>query len=272
MKKLLSLFGVLGLLVFIAMPIYAQEENSDIENVVAETENLVDETVDAVEVAVDETAELVDETVDAVDAAADETVEFVDETVDAIDEATDVENINDFSALLETDEVQNIFWELNINNEEWAGLIGLIAGLFAGLGIVGWIIGIILRILRIIALWKAFERAGEPWWKALVPVYCTYIQYKLSGIKNWFWYGLLIAVLAWIIAACIPDQQELITNIGSAITWIIYIVMLFKFARKYSWGTFASILFVLFYPICILVLGFGNYKYEWKSEETVVEA
>jgi hypothetical protein len=47
--------------------------------------------------------------------------------------------------------------------------------------------------------------------------------------------------------------------------------MLFKFARKYGWGVFTSVLFVLFYPICILILGFGNYKYEGR-EETVVEA
>ena len=258
MKKLslLSLLWLTGLLAFVATPIYAQ----DAEDVINETVNVVNETVDDTIDAVDN---VVDDTIDAVD-------DVVDETEDAVDEVANLEWIEDFNSLFENEEVKNALGELDLSNEEAAWLIWLFAGL--GMLLIPLaIVGIILRILRIIALWKAFERAGEPGWKALVPIYCSYIQYKLSGMKNWFWYGLLIAVIAWIVAACIPDQQELITNIGSAITWIIYIVMLFKFARKYGWGVFTSVLFVLFYPICILILGFGNYKYEGK-EETVVEA
>ena len=268
MKKLLSLFGLLGLLAFVATPIYAQED-AVLDDVVADTENVVDETAEAIDDVVDETADVLVE-------AADETAEAVDATVeeaeDIIDETTDLEWIEDFNSLFENEEVQNALSGMNLTNEEAAWLIWLFAGL--GMLLIPLaIVGFILRILRIIALWKAFERAGEPGWKALVPVYCTYIQYKLSCMKNWFWYSLLIAVIAWVIAACIPNQQELITNIGSAIIWIIYIVMLFKFAKKYGWGTFASVLFVIFYPICVLILGFGNYPYEWKkTEKTVVEA
>jgi uncharacterized membrane protein len=53
---------------------------------------------------------------------------------------------------------------------------------------------------------------------------------------------------------------------------IISIVAAFKLPRKFGWGVFASILYVLFTGICVLVLGFGNYKYEEKEEKTVVEA
>ena len=260
MKKLslFSLFWLAGLLAFFVTPIYAQDVEDDVD------------TVDAIVLQAEEDFNYgVDEMWNTLEAAEDE---VVNEVEDAVDEVTNLEWIEDFNSLFENEEVKNALGELDLSNEEAAWLIWL----FAGLGILLIplaIVGIILRILRIIALWNAFERAGEPGWKALVPIYCSYIQYKLSGMKNWFWYGLLIAVIAWIVAACIPDQQELITNIGSAITWIIYIVMLFKFAIKYGWGVFTSILFVLFYPICILVLGFGNYPYEGKkAEETVVEA
>ena len=162
--------------------------------------------------------------------------------------------------------------EMWLTDEQATMLAGLLLGLGLGWLLVIWIISIILRILGIIALWKAFNRAWEGGWKAIIPIYCSYIKYKLAGMKNWFWYGLLIAVIFWIIAAFIPDQQKLLTDIATAIVWIIYVVVKFKFARKYGWGVFTSILFVLFYPICILILGFGNYKYEGKSEQTVVEA
>jgi hypothetical protein len=96
-------------------------------------------------------------------------------------------------------------------------------------------------------------------------------MYKLAGMKSWFWYSILIVVIFAIVSACLPDYEEIITYISEAICGIISIVATFKFARKYTWGVFASILYVIFNPICVLILGFGNYKYEGK-EETVVEA
>ena len=198
-------------------------------------------------------------------------LEASDEEVEAVETVED-SDVVDFNAIFEDEEFQNTLSEVNLTNEEAAWLIWLFAGLWMLLIPLG-IIGFILRILRIIALRKAFEKAWEGWWKALVPVYSSYIKYKLAEIKNWFRCTLLVALIIWIIAVCIPNQENLINNIGCAITWIIYIVMLFKFARKYGWGVCTSILFVLFYPICILILGFGNSQYEWKkSEETVVEA
>lgn len=259
MKKLslLSLLWLTGLLAFVATPIYAQ----DVEDVINETVDVVNETVD--------------NTIDAVDDATDETVgaidEVIDETEDVVNEVT-TEWIEDFNSLFENEEVKNALMELDLTNEEASWLLGLFAWAGTWVLLVLWVIALILWILRIIALWKAFERAWEWWWKAIIPVYCTYIKYKLAGMKNWFWYALVIALILWIVAACIPSQEELLSDITGIITWIIHIVMTFKFARKYGWGVFTSILFVLFYPICILILGFGNFKYLGKSEETVVEA
>lgn len=256
MKKLFSLFGLLGLLAFVATPIYAQEEQEATldEQIVAEADDIVAEAEEAVE---DVAVEIAD---------AEEAVE--DTAEDVAEEAT--EEVEDFAALLNTDEVQNAF--SGFTNEEAAWIIWIFAWLWMWLLFVLGFVGFILWILRIIALWKAFERAGESGWKALIPVYCSYIKYKLAWMKNWFWYCLLIALIMWVIAACMPDQQELITNVGCLITSIIYIVMLFKFARKYGWGVFASVLFVIFYPICVLILGFGNYPYQGKTEEIIVEA
>lgn len=39
---------------------------------------------------------------------------------------------------------------------------------------VGW------YVLLAIAYWKIFEKAGEPGWKALIPFYNTYSQYKFT--------------------------------------------------------------------------------------------
>ena len=57
-------------------------------------------------------------------------------------------------------------------------------------------------------------------------------------------------------------------------TLIWLIVANYRIARRYGWNIFASILhaILIFCPITFLVLGIGNYKYQAKSEETVVEA
>jgi len=265
MKKLLSLLAILGLAGFVIAPIYAQEEEAailDEEPIVAEAEDVVAEDVVAEDVAAEEVA--IDDELATEEAAleADDAIYYEDD-----------ENLEDFdfNSIFEDEEVKNALDEAGLTNEEAAWLLGLLLGLGA-LMIPLAIISFILWILRIIALWKAFQRAWQWGWEAIVPIYCSYIKYKLAGMKNWFWYGLLIAVIFWIIAAFIPDQQKLLTDIATAIVWIIYVVVKFKFARKYGWGVFASILYVLFNPICVLILGFGNYPYEGKSKETVVEA
>ena len=265
MKKLLSLLAILGLAGFVIAPIYAQEEEAailDEEPIVAEAEDVVAEDVVAEDVAAEEVA--IDDELATEEAAleADDAIYYEDD-----------ENLEDFdfNSIFEDEEVKNALDEAGLTNEEAAWLLGLLLGLGA-LMIPLAIISFILWILRIIALWKAFQRAWQWGWEAIVPIYCSYIKYKLAGMKNWFWYGLLIAVIFWIIAAFIPDQQKLLTDIATAIVWIIYVVVKFKFARKYGWGVFASILYVLFNPICVLILGFGNYPYEGKSKETGVEA
>ena len=249
MKKSLSLLAILGLLGFVALPTYAQEEDV-----------LVDESP------------IVIEDVETEDAAADDSLEQVlAENPESVEELN--AGMDEFLWALEeenpgiTDEFNSQF---TTDEERAAAAVGLLA-IFAGFGLIGWIIAFVWWLIKTIALWKAFTKAGEAGWKAIIPIYHTYIEYKLAGMKNWFWYGLLIAVIFWVIAAFIPDQQQLLTDIACAIVWIIYIIVTFKFARKFGWGVFTSILFVLFYPICILILGFGDSKYEGKST-TVVEA
>ena len=288
MKKLLSLLAILGLVGSVAMPIYAQEEdvNSDDELLVAAVEDIDADSAldDEINYGVDE-EEIADDSVYVEEEILD-LEENVDESIDDVmwklDEETELSE--DWKAALERllngegseDDAKIVIheWavEMWLTDEQATMLAGLLLGLGLGWLLVIWIISIILRILGIIALWKAFNRAWEGGWKAIIPIYNTYIMYKLAGMKKWFWYIILIAVVFAIVSACLPDYEEIITYISEAICGIISIVATFKFARKYTWGVFASILFVLFNPICMLFLGFGNYPYEGKSKETVVEA
>lgn len=254
MKKLslFSLFGLAGLLAFFAMPTYAQDVEDDLE-----ADNAV------------------------VVSAEDDFNYWSDEEGVAYEDAIETEDLDEAdntTAFLWSEELENFLWELNIDDMSkedamattW--VLGALGGLLAGLWIAGIIFGIIWIIAVIIALWKAFEKAWEAGWKAIIPIYNVYIMYKIGWMKNWFWYSLIIIFILALIGSFLPDYETLLSNISSIIAGVIELVAMFKFARKYGWGTFTSILFAIFTGICILILGFWKSKYQGKSEETVVEA
>jgi len=179
MKKLLSLLAILGLAGFVIAPIYAQDEQIlDAEEPVYEAEN-VDETTVEGEAMEDYSYEVDD---------YDYSMEATDE-----DYAVDLGEIESFNDIFENEDVKAVIDEAGLTNEEAAGLLGGFAGLFAGLGMVGIIVTIIWAILAIVALWKVFTKAGEAGWKAIIPIYNAYIMYKIAGMKNWFWYTLIVA-------------------------------------------------------------------------------
>ena len=182
MKKLLSLLAILGLAGFVIAPIYAQEEEAvilDEEPIVAEAEDVAAEEVVAEDVAAEDASleQLMAENPEAVA----ELNAGLDEFLGALEEEN--EGITDeFNAQFTTDE------------EKAAAALGL-AAILAGFGLIGWLIAFVCWLIKSIALWKAFTKAGESGWKAIIPIYHTYIEYKIAGMKNWFWYGLLIAVI-----------------------------------------------------------------------------
>ena len=47
--------------------------------------------------------------------------------------------------------------------------------------VIGW------YILQVVAYWQIFEKAGEPGWKAIIPCYNTYTQYKFTWNANIYW-------------------------------------------------------------------------------------
>lgn len=45
---------------------------------------------------------------------------------------------------------------------------------------------ILVAILLIVSLWKIFQKAGQPGWAALIPIYNTYVLFKICWKKSMF--------------------------------------------------------------------------------------
>ena len=63
------------------------------------------------------------------------------------------------------------------------------------------IVGFVWWLLHVVAAWRIFTKAGEAGWKSIIPIYSTYITYKISWKKkNLFWATLAATVLAFVLS------------------------------------------------------------------------
>ena len=109
------------------------------------------------------------------------------------------------------------------------------------IGILGFIclLGFALSILYIVALWKIFEKAGEPGWACLVPLYNVYVLFKIAFGCGWCF---LLLFLPFI-------------NVGIAI--LLPFKLAKAFGKDIGWGF--GLLFLR--AIFILLLAFGDAVY-----------
>jgi hypothetical protein len=105
---------------------------------------------------------------------------------------------------------------------------------------------IVFIILPIAGMWKMFQKAGQPGWAAIVPIYNVYILHKVADRPGW-----------WLLLYFIP-----LVNI------VIYIIVLNDISENFGkGGGFTIGLFLLsfiFFPI----LGFGDATYKGRLEDS----
>ena len=102
----------------------------------------------------------------------------------------------------------------------------------------------VVAIVMIIALWKIFTKAGKPGWGALIPLYNTYLLIVTAGKPGW-----------WLLLLFVP-----FVNI------VIAILIMLELAKAFGKSTtFAIFGLIIFSPIGLLMLGFGEAKYKLKK-------
>ncbi len=48
------------------------------------------------------------------------------------------------------------------------------------------IVGLLIALLLIVAMWKVFTKAGKPGWASIIPIYNLYIWCKIVGRPGWW--------------------------------------------------------------------------------------
>ena len=159
----------------------------------------------------------------------------------------------------------------NLTNEQAAALGGMLLG-FGFVTIIVW-------VLMVIAAWRIFKKAGEPGWKALIPIYNFYILYKIAGMKNWFWISILVSFCCSLVISLFGgvnfnEDGSLASGVNNFAVIIYCAQMIFmlvvdimhsvKLAKAFKKGTGFAIGLIFLPTIFWLILGFGASKYDKK--------
>jgi hypothetical protein len=110
-----------------------------------------------------------------------------------------------------------------------------------GLSTTYGVIGFIVYVITVIALWKVFTKAGHAGWLAIIPIVNLFVLTKIAGFS--YWLGLLYLI---------P-----IVNI------VLHIIVALRVGKGFGKGVgFSIFLLWLFSFIGYLILGFGSDTYD----------
>jgi hypothetical protein len=112
---------------------------------------------------------------------------------------------------------------------------------FGGLALIFWLAVVVVII---IGGWKMFEKAGQPGWAILIPLYNLYILLKIAGRPGW-----------WLLLYFIP-----------LVNFVIMLIVAIDIAKAFGQGALFGVVLLFFLSgIGYLILGFGNYQYQGPS-------
>lgn len=120
---------------------------------------------------------------------------------------------------------------------------------------------IIWYILLVVANWRIFTKAGEAGWKSIIPIYNSYILYKICWKTSVFWITLLIAVLGAVLTNIPVMIAAIIGSILGFAVGVISIIQLYKLSKAYGHGVGFTIGLIFLNPIFMLILGLGGSQY-----------
>ena len=142
-----------------------------------------------------------------------------------------------------------------------------IAGMILAMGFTFVLLVIAFYVLLVVAQWKMFTKAGVEGWKSIIPIYNTYMLFKIVWNTQSFWMLLGLGVIASILSAIGSGSSDpnIIIVILTLVACIALLVMDIKLsinmAKAYGKGIGFAIGLILLPNIFMLILGFGSAQY-----------
>ena len=127
------------------------------------------------------------------------------------------------------------------------------------------IISLVAYVLRVIAQWQIFKKAGEAGWKTLIPFYNAYVQFRLTWSTKWFWVMIVLALDSSVLSSSgLAEKNELLyyfTLFLESFAAFIIIYDMCMLARSFGKGIGFSLGLIFFNPIFTMILAFNSSIY-----------
>ncbi len=107
------------------------------------------------------------------------------------------------------------------------------------LGVGSALVGLVVGLIGLVAMWKVFTKAGKPGWAVLIPVYNLVVLLEIVGRPIW-----------WIILMFIP-----------LVNFVIMFILAFDLAKSFGKGAGFALGLIFLNLIFFLIMGFGSAQY-----------
>lgn len=145
----------------------------------------------------------------------------------------------------------------------------VLVGLFTGaVAIAMLVVSLLYYVITALGLGRMFRKAGEPAWKAWIPVYNLYILFKLCWTTKMFWIWLVVD-FAGVLISKLNSDNLILTLIGIVLGIAAIVIMAKKcgrVARAYGRGTGTAVGLFFLPMIFECILGFGESVYTAPAE------
>jgi ABC-type Na+ efflux pump permease subunit len=108
-------------------------------------------------------------------------------------------------------------------------------------GIVFLLVAVAVGLAVIAGTWKAFQKAGQPGWAAIIPIYNLYVMLKI-GDNEWWW----LLVILFVPIVNLYGLYKAFAGVAKA------------FGQGVGFSLGLWFLSFIFWPL----LGFGDYQYQ----------
>lgn len=148
----------------------------------------------------------------------------------------------------------------NLNLDQISGI--LVGGILA-IGAMGYIVSLVMSILTIIGGWKMFRKFGEPGWKAIIPFYNIWVEYKYT----WKPVMIIPVALMGIGGSCLMQIAEegsalqIIASVAFLVSWVLTIIAYYKRCKAFGHGIGYTIGHLIAPGVMTIILGFGKSQY-----------
>ncbi|HRX57652.1 MAG TPA: DUF5684 domain-containing protein [Eubacteriales bacterium] len=104
------------------------------------------------------------------------------------------------------------------------------------------LISLAVAVLAIIALWKIFEKAGEPGWGAIIPFYNAYLLFKITWGNGWSFLLMLIPIANIVIGIItMVKLAKAFGKSGGFAVGLIFLSIIFECILAFDTSTYLGV-------------------------------